>query len=210
MQLGPFPYSPPPLKAAVDHLASLNETELAALNDLFTHLDAPINRRKMRTIAKSIHQKTGRLSEDEWENVASLALQLLSGADFMEFLEGFQAIDDKSGPNVKRVLDALKSNQSLEKVMAIDRVIERGPRLEHLSVSCDVRTHFSASNVDTAETTYMPREEFNVPLAIIRMKIDEVEQYIYFQMSDDELEEHIATLQKAREQLRYITETERR
>jgi hypothetical protein len=202
-----FPFAAPQsLRVAVSNLASLDEKELATVNEVLTQLDAPIDRRKIKTIGERVQQRTARLTNDEWENVVSLALQLISASDFMEYLDGFLTVDDKSRAGIKRVLDALGSNGSLKRAIAIDKVLERGPRLQHLSCFCDVRVHFADPGLGGAGATYVPREEFKVPMAIVRMKVDEIQPYIYFQLSATELEEHISTLQKACDQLRCLTE----
>ena len=209
MEFSPmFPFvAPAHLKVAVDHLASLDEKELTAINEVFTNLDAPINRRKIKATGERVREKISRLSDDESENLVGLALQLISVPDFMDVLDGLEAINDKNRTNVKRALETFKSNEALKKAIAIDRVLDRGPRLQSLSCFCDVRTHFSSS--DGTRATDVPREEFRVPMAIVRMKIDEIPQYIYFQLSASELDEHISTLQKASSQLRYVAERAR-
>jgi hypothetical protein len=208
MDLGSFfPFAAPKsVKVAVGHLASLDERELATLSDVLGQLDAPINRRKIKAIGESVRRRDSKLTDDEWENVVSLALQLISVPDFMEFLDSFQAVDDKSRAGIKRVVDALGSNERLKRAIAVDKVLERGPRLQHLSCFCDVRVHFADQGSSAAGATYVPREEFRVPMAIVRMKVDEIQPYIYFQLSATELEEHISTLQKVSDQLRCLTE----
>jgi hypothetical protein len=212
MEFSPFfPFAAPQsLKAAVGHLASLDKEELTTLNEVFAHLDAPINRRGMRATGESVRQKISRLSDGEWESVVALALQLTSVSDFMDMLESLRVLDDETRPKIKNAVDTFKANQALKKVIAIDNVLERGPRLQHFSCFCDVRTHFSDSAENAAGTTYVPREEFRVPIAIVRIRVDEVQGYVYFQLSASELDEHIAKLQKARDQLRHVIETERK
>src|SRR5437016_6829353 len=88
-----FPFvAPAHLKVAVDHLASLDEKELTAINEVFTNLDAPINRRKIKATGERVREKISRLSDDESENLVGLALQLISVPDFMDVLDGLEAI----------------------------------------------------------------------------------------------------------------------
>lgn len=202
----PFPFGGQRrIKAAIAHLASVEEGQVATITDALTHLDPPINSRAIRATSEQIREKTGRLSDDEWESVLGLLLQLISTDDFLEFLDDMEVIEKDQRTRVQKILDIVKSNETIGRVVAADKLLERGPRLQHLRWFCDVRTQFLDSpGKRAASGPYVPKEEVRLPVIVIRMKIDEVEQAVYFQMSASELDDHIAMLQRARDELRYI------
>ncbi len=171
-------------------------------------MDAPINRRKIRAISERARQRLGRLTDDEWENVVGLSLQLVSNSEFMELLDGLQAVDETRREELTRAVGVLRSNKALERVVAVDKVLDRGPRLRHLSCSCDVRVHFADTQSTGADAAAVTQEEFRLPIVIVRMRVDELPQYVYFQASASELKDHISTLQRAYDQLRCLGEKE--
>src|SRR5271157_3858187 len=106
MEFGPFlPFGAPKnLKNAVAHLTGLEEKELTAVNEELAGLDVPINRRKIRASGGRLHSRISRLSEDQWENIVSLVLQLLSVRDLVELLEDMGVVDDESQAKLTQVL----------------------------------------------------------------------------------------------------------
>ncbi len=199
------------LKDAVVHLASLEESEVRAVVDGLSQLDAPIDDRQIKASSKRIHERVLRLSEEEWENVLGVLLQTLSVRDFAAFIDDLETIDDKMRAKVKKTIEFVGSNELLKKVIATDRLLDRGPRLRHMSWFCDVRTQFTASDEARAtKGSSVPQEEIRLPLVIIRLNIDEIREPVYFQLAASELEDHISALQKARDQLRYLAEKERK
>ncbi len=198
------------LKDAAGHLASLKEDELRAAGDVLSQLEVPIDAQKIKVVGRRIQEKVGRLSADEWETIVGLILQFLSVPDFMAMLEDLEFIDDQGRAQLRKALDSLKSNQVLKRVIATDKLLERGPRLKQMNWFCDIRTQFSDSGEAKAGTdTHVAQEEIKLPIVIVRMAIDEVESPVYFQLTVSELEEHISKLQKARNQLRHLIEKER-
>ena len=202
----PFPFGGQrQIKTAIAHLASVEENQTSIITDALTQLQAPINSRAIRVAGEHIHEKISRLSDDEWESVLGLLLQLVSTKDFMEFLDQMDVIDNDQRKKVQNILDVLRSNETIMRLVAADKLLERGPRLQHLRWFCDVRTQFLDSPEGrTTSGSYVPKEEVRLPVIIIRMKIDEVDQAVYFQMSGSELDEHIAVLQRARDELRCV------
>jgi hypothetical protein len=193
------------LKAIVAHLVSLEENEISIISDTLARLDAPINSRAIRTAGEWLHDQITRLSDDEWENIVALLLQLVSIDDFMASLDDLAVIDDKQRAGVQRILDVVNSNEILKRTIAIDKLLERGPRLQYLRWFCDIRTQLlDFPGRRTGPGLDVPKEEVRLPIITIRMKIDEVEQPVYFQMSASELEDHIAMLQRARDELRCL------
>jgi hypothetical protein len=193
------------IKTSVGHLASLDESQIGIVTEALGQIQAPINSRGIRTAGERVHNKISRLSDDEWESVLGLLLQSLSTDEFLEFLDSMDVIEKDERGKVQKILDVVGSDEAIRKLIATDRLLERGPRLQHLRWFCDVRTQFlgSLSKQATSEP-YVPREEVRLPIVIFRMKIDEVDQALYFQMSASELDDHLAMLQRARDELRCI------
>ncbi len=191
-------------------LASLEESELRAVNEVFNQLSAPLNRSTLKATGKRVHERVNRLTDDEAEGIVGLLLQLLTTPSFMELLEDTDVIDEPGRARIEKSLEFFGSNQYLRKVVATDKLLERGPRLQQMSCSCDVRTEFANPlEGEHAGDAKPPREEIRLPIAIVRMKTDEIPQPIYFQLMASELEEHISTLQRARDQLRYLEDKEK-
>jgi len=200
------------LKNAIAQLASLEEKEWGLISDALSQIEAPINRRKIEGAGKQIHEKLNKLSGDDAEGIVGLILQFVGTPNFIAFLEDMEVTDDESRPGVKKAIEFFKANPHLRKVMAADKLIDRGPRLRHIGWFCDIRTQFSASDETQAAKghPYAPKEEFSLPLVTFRMSIDEVNSPFYFQMTLSELEDHISTLQKACDQLRCLENRERK
>jgi|HubBroStandDraft_6_1064221.scaffolds.fasta_scaffold106492_2 hypothetical protein len=87
---------------------------------------------------------------------------------------------------LQKVLDVLGSNQALRRLVAIDNVLERGPRLRQMSCFCDIRTSLTDANEKATGSAQLPSGELRVPIVIVRMKIDEVPQFLYFQFAASE------------------------
>jgi hypothetical protein len=205
------PFGTQQLKRTTTQLCSLKGNEPKIINDVLSELEAPIDRRKIRACGQRIHEKISRLGADEWEEIVSLILQLLSIRDFLLFLEDFEVIGEQGpGPSqIKDVLNLFRVNKSLARVVATDQFLEQGPRLQSMNWFCDIRTCFPA---DTGEAPNgdVFREEIKIPIAIIQIKVDESYSPVYFQLTESELEWHISRLQKALSQLRDLAGRERK
>src|SRR5712692_2261053 len=113
-----FPFGgDPELKQAVANLASLEENELSIISEVLSQLDVPINHRKAKASGKRVHEKIGKLSEDEWGNVVALILQLLTIPDLMGLLESVNVIDNKKRTQIQKALDLFRSNECLKRVI---------------------------------------------------------------------------------------------
>ena len=87
---------------------------------------------------------------------------------------------------LQKVLDVLGSNQALRRLVAIDNVLERGPRLRQMSCFCDIRTPLTDANEKATGSAQLASGELRVPIVIVRMKIDEVPQFLYYQFAASE------------------------
>jgi hypothetical protein len=192
-------------------LASLNESELATLRESLVSLKAPFNARNIEEIARLLHEQVGRLSENEWRDALHLIiLPVLRDADVIGFLADSGMVGEEDQERVVGLLRNLSLGPSVAKELAIERFLEQGPRLKRLNWFCDIRTKFSKiGDTQSSLEAYRPQEEFRLPIATIRLEIDETDSPIYFQMAESELREFISALERAHKQLRCIAEKER-
>lgn len=195
------------LRGGLRKLTSLDEQELGILSDTLRSLEAPFGRSEIRALGEKLNERAPGLSNDEWADVVAVLLQSLGDRDFISFLEDSHIADEKARERLETILEPFKSNHPITKVIEIDRFIEQGPRLTSVICSCDVRTKFSKASDAVADgEQYKPVEEFRLPIATIRMETDELEYPIYFQLTERELSNLVATLETARKQLQYISE----
>ena len=199
------------LKSSIGILISLNEGELAILKKSLESLKAPFNARNVDEIVLLLYGQIERLGEDEWRDILRLIiLPVIRDSDVIGFLMGSGVVGKGDQERVEGILRGVISIPSVARELAIDRFLEQGPRLKRLNWFCDVRTKFGKiGDTETSLEAYKPQEEFRLPIATIRMEIDEVDAPIYFQMVESELGEFISALERAHKQLRHIAEKER-
>lgn len=193
------------LRKTLTNLANLAKDELAILDESLSLLEAPISRRKIKGIALALSEKVGRLSESEWEDLVGLVLGLVREPELLSIVGRVAEIEDQVRERIEAILSPLRSAHPLARAIDIDRFIDRGPRLVNVTWFCDVRTKFSDSTRSRpASDDYSPQEELCLPMAIFRLKVDELDTPIYFQVTEGELDELISRLDRARKELQYV------
>lgn len=192
-------------------LASLNESELVILRESLESLKAPFSPRNIDEVALLLHGRVDRLSEDEWrDSICLIILPVLADPAFIGFLVDSDMVGKEDQERVGGLLRNLTLGPSIARQLAIERFLEQGPRLKRLNWFCDIRTKFGKiADTQSPLEAYEPQEEFTLPIATIRIEIDEVDSPIYFQMAESELREFISALERALKQLRCIAGKER-
>jgi hypothetical protein len=194
-------------KSSVDKLVSLTEDEIGALGESFESLTVSLGSRDVEAVARAVHTKAPRLSEDEWETLAGLVLQLLTDSGFCDFLNSAVLTQADQRARLKGLRESLGSRPRIAETLAKNRFLEQGPRLKRLTWFCDLRTKFAKAGDGTpAGSEGRPQEELTLPIVTVRMAVDEIQSPIYFQLTDTELRDLISSLERAHKQLRYISE----
>jgi hypothetical protein len=195
--------SPQELSRAASRLASITEAERRDLSELLEkQVVAPITRRRIYAVGEALSEKHSDLSGDQWASAVNVLLQLIGDDDLFDFLESARLLEDKQKPFLKSLVRYFRSDHPVGRVVEIDEFISARPKLQRFSCFCDVRTKFVEGHDDQPDVA--------IPLAVITMESDEMPGPIYFEMTESELEEHIAKLEMARRRLRYLAVPERK
>lgn len=205
-----LPFAKPALKRVIEGLLSLNGAELEAFRENLGHITAPVNRCSFKKIAQSLAPKIPRIPENDLIEAIAIVCQVVRDDEILEVVEDAAGVPRADRERLEVLLKTFNANRNLANIIAMDRFLDRGPRIEHLSWVCDLRTKYPDSSGGLEEPDdRRNEEEIRIALAIFRLKIDEWDWPIYFQLAENELEELIGNLQKARTQLQRLTKNER-
>jgi hypothetical protein len=209
MGFAPFlvPYGRPELKRAIEGLLSLNDAELEAFRQGLGRITAPINRRAFRKVAQSLTSSITRVPERDLAEAVGIVCQVVRDEEILVGIEEIASVPKADRERLEALLHTFKGNKLLTKAIALDRFLDRGPRIQHLSWVCDVRMWFPDGQGGVeGSLDRKDEEDFRIALAIFRLKVDDWDSPIYFQVEENELESLISDLQKARTQLQRISQ----
>jgi hypothetical protein len=198
-----FPFAKPALKHVIGVLLSFNDSELQEFGEGLGRIAAPISRRSFKKVAQQLAPKMPRVSESDLTEALALVCQVVRDTDILEPIEEVSEVPEADRARLEPLFKTFNANRSLAKAIALDRLLDRGPRIQNLSWDCDLRWPLQGS-VDQKD-----EQETRVPLAIFRLKVDDWNWPIYFQLAENELEELIGDLQQARTQLQKLSQGER-
>lgn len=204
-----FPFAKSALNRVIESLLSLNTAELEAFRESLGHITAPINRRSFKKVAHSLAPKIPRMPENDLIEAVAIVCQVVRDDDILEAIEEIAGIQKPDRERLEVLLKTFKADQRLKKMISLDQFLDRGPRIKHLSWVCDLRREFPDSSESVEGSHDRKEEEIRIPLAIFRLRVDDWDWPIYFQVAENELEELIGDLQKARTQLQKLNEGER-
>ena len=205
-----FPLVKPALKRVIEDLLSLNSAELGHFTESLVSITAPISRRSFRKAAQGLAPKIARISENDLTEALALVCQLVRDNEMLEPIEEISEMPTTDRDRFEALLKTFNANRPLAKVIALDRFIDRGPRIRHLSWVCDLRTKIPGISGTFQEAEdRKDDEEIRIALSIFRLRIDDWDWPVYFQVTESELDELIGELQRARTQLQRLNQSER-
>jgi hypothetical protein len=194
------------VRESLERVASLSDDEVRALQKALAKLKVPINERSIEPASLDLNRESPRLSPKEWGDVARAALEFARESDSegsLGLLADLAELQPGVRESLERIARSLRSQENIRGLIALDSFLERGPRLKSITCFCDVRVKFSDTKIN-GEQKGTPREEARLPIALVRLNVDEIAQPVYFQMVESEISEMISRLEAARQQLRQL------